>query len=264
MQTRSNALSLLTQPGVHEKHLHTTFPQGCQFDGVEPVFEYPLYCIAFTNRSGSNLLAEYLRDTPVFSGFREQLNVGAVKSVARSWELTRFPELFARIDREAEGKIYGFKASVDQLAMLWRMGIQRMYRGGLRIIQIEREDVLGQAISYQIALQTKAWTSRMKSECPEAEVEFNPEQISRLIEGIQRSGTATDLFVEIFDVPRLRVTYEELTHAPQAVLDRIAVFADQDAGGWTPAQPKITRQAGPINDKFRSAYRDYVASKVLR
>ena len=44
----------------HEKVLRKLFGAKCAYDG-RMVFDTPLMLIAFTNRCGSNLLADYLR-----------------------------------------------------------------------------------------------------------------------------------------------------------------------------------------------------------
>jgi LPS sulfotransferase NodH len=159
--------------------------------------------------------------------------------------------------------VHGFKASVDQLMMLERFGIPRMYEGGLKIIHITRGDLIGQAISYQIANQTKKWTSKQAGIMPEGAVVFNPEQISSLVQDAQNSANAISMLAEIFNVPRLHVTYERLVNVPQRVLDQVAEFTHQDAANWPVKEPDIKRQASPLNDDFRARYLNYIRSGVL-
>ena len=50
----------LSAQGPHESRVRALFPDAFAFAGERPVFSKPLCILAFTNRSGSNLLADYL------------------------------------------------------------------------------------------------------------------------------------------------------------------------------------------------------------
>ena len=63
----------LAEQGPHESKIRALFPDAFAWQGPEPLFSKPLYVLAFTNRSGSNLLADYLLQTGRFRGFGEAL-----------------------------------------------------------------------------------------------------------------------------------------------------------------------------------------------
>lgn len=254
----------LKTPGKHEDELRRFFNDKVSYGGP-PIFANPLYCLAFFNRSGSNLLANYLRGTPFFSGFHEQLNFDTVKKKALQWGCDNFPDyIIEATTRFSKGRfVHGFKASVDQLMMLERFGIPRMYQDGMKIIHITRDDLIGQAISYQIASQTKKWSSRQIGIMPEDAVCFDPEKISSLVQAAQYSANAIVMFAEIFDVPRLHVTYEMLVRNPLGVLEKVAEFTQQDTMEWSVKEPDIERQASELNDSFRARYLDYIQGTVL-
>lgn len=257
-------LSFLSQTGVHEKHLRKFFDGRVVYDGP-PVYDHPLYCIGFFNRSGSNLLAGYLRATPYFAGFHEQLNFDTVQNQAANFGAESFPDfLRAATDERAAGRfVYGFKASADQLMMLQRFGIPKMYAGGLRIIHILREDLIGQAVSYQIASQTQKWTSRQAGVGDAAEVTFNAKQITHLISAALESNNAIAAFADIFGHPRLQVGYEDLVADPRREIDRIAAFAGRGEARWPIKPPAIEQQASEINDRFRDQYRAHAVKALL-
>lgn len=237
------------------------FPAGCRYDDAEPVFNHPLICLGFTNRSGSNLLGSYLRDCPPLSGFREDLNTSTIEMHAARLGADTLPQALRLLSEEqcCTGKIYGFKTSAEQVLMLRRFSIERMYRGGIRLIDIRREDIVAQAISYDIALQTGRWTSRIM---PPIEVEpvCDPARIERLIVAIRASQTLMDLLVERDAVPRIIICYEDLVAAPAQQLHRIAQFCGFDTVGWSVGRPKIARQADATNLSFRERFRDHVAA----
>lgn len=251
----------LSKPGVHEKALRDHFGPNAVFTGTTPVFDHPLYCLAFFNRSGSNLLAEHLRATPYFSGFQEQLIHSAVINQSTAHNLSSFPDYIRHVSAKGAG-VHGFKASVDQLMMLERFNIPRMYAGGMRLIHIIREDVVGQAVSYAIASQTLQWTSRQKAVRSESEVHYDPALIAGLMEGALRSRNGIQLFAKVFDIPMIEVSYEQVVKRPKSALRRVGRFHGLPTGDWKIIKPRIDRQAGEINDQFRSAFLDYMRQKL--
>lgn len=237
------------------------FPAGCQYEDEEPVFNHPLICLGFTNRSGSNLLGSYLRDCPPLSGFREDLNTSTIEMHAARLGAKTLPQTLRLLSEEqsSTGGIYGFKTSAEQVLMLQRFGVERMYRGGIRLIDIRREDIVAQAISYDLALQTGRWTSRIT---PQIEVEpvCDPARIERLIVAIRASQTLMDLITERDAIPRIIIRYEDLVEAPAQQLHRIARFCGFDPAGWSVGRPKITRQADATNLLFRARFRGHVTA----
>lgn len=248
--------------GQTQKHIQAIqeiFGQQSPCDLSEPVFDYPLTCLGFTNRSGSNLLGSYLRDCPAFSGFKEDLLPSTVRTHANRLGATSFAQTLRLLSEERLGDsvTYGLKASVEQILMLQHFGIPKMYKGGLQVIEIRRDDIVGQAISYDIALQTGRWTSRIKAK-HNKEPNCDPVRIETMIAGIRASHTLMDLTVERDNIPRLIVRYEDITKSPDPVLAEIARFCGLDATGWSAKLPTIERQADATNAAFRTMFRSYL------
>jgi trehalose 2-sulfotransferase len=257
-------VSFLSQTGVHEKSLRHFFNGNVEYTGPA-IIDHPLYCIGFFNRSGSNLLAGYLRATPFFSGFHEQLNFDTVQKQSAEWGVTSFPDFIKEATaRFAKGKFaHGFKASVDQLMMLQRFGIPNMYAGGLRIIHITRQDLIGQAISYQIASQTQKWTSKQAGIGEDVTVRFDAQQVTRLVDGAQASANGIAIFAEIFGHPRLPVSYEDLVQSPHRILHQIAGFAGREGEDWPVEVPEIERQVSALNAQFRQLFLTQAQQEIL-
>ena len=245
--------SLLTEPGVHEKAMRARFGDDVMFTGDSPVFDTPLYLLAFCNRSGSNLLASHLRSTRYFGGFHEQLNAVTVEKQSEIHNIATNPDYIRTMTAHHMGnnKVYGFKASWDQMMMLLRFGIDRMYTG-VQVIHITRADVLKQAISYHIAVQTKQWTS--KQDGLDVEPVYDAHQITRLMEESARSEMAVRQICAMLDIPRMHVRYETLVRDPEAVVQRAARFADTNLGKWRPKEPPIQKQSNEINNVFYDRY----------
>lgn len=241
-----------------ERTIAGIFGEGCRYDG-DWVHDHPLICLGFTNRSGSNLLASYLRGCPPLSGFHEDLNSDTIQAHAKRLGTNTLPETLRQlsISRRGEGGVYGVKASVEQLIMLKHFGIDRMYRDGLHVIELRRSDIVGQAISYQIALQTGRWTSWMQPGNA-AQPVCDPPGLVRLIRDIRASQTLMDLVVEQHQIPRLILDYDALVTDPDAQLQKIANFCGFDPTGWSANAPALEQQADETNADFRSTFQRHL------
>ena len=255
-------LRRLAFPQNHEKVIRSFFGERVQYSGTEPVFSYPLYLLGFSNRTGSNLLAEYLRATKAFGGFREQLNHTSVVTLSESMGITTFPDYFIKVATKfgTPDSFYGFKASWTQILMLLRCGIDRMYKG-VKIIHLTRGDGVAQAISFSIAHQTSQWTSLQSR--VDTQPTFDFEDIAARLESNLFSSDAIALTCSLFDIPRLHVTYEVLTENPQSVMSEIEAFSGRDFGAWEPQPPLLEKQSGSINDKYRERFIASARRRIL-
>lgn len=244
----------LETPGVHEKEIKRFFKGNVQFDGDAPVFDEPLYLLAFSNRSGSNLLASYLRATPYFGGFHEQLIHSTVTTQATDGACETFPDYirWASTNYGQGYKTWGFKASWDQIMMLYRFGINRMYPS-VRIIHITRRDLVDQAVSYLIASQTKKWTSAHDGDAG-VEPAYDYATITKLMQSSASAELQMRMISVLFDVPYTQVRYEALVRRPEFVMDKIGQFANIDLSKWKPKEPPITKQANALNQEFYDRY----------
>ncbi len=249
-------LTDLAKPSEHETQIHDVLDGRVAFEGDAPIFDTPLYLLGFYNRCGSNLLAEALCSTPYFAGFREELNGRMVVNRIRRNRLTSFPEYIQVCSDQArqEGRIYGFKASWTQIAMLLRFGIDRMYPS-VRILHMTRRDVVAQAVSFWIAYQTKQWTSKIRAAV--AGPTFDPERIRSMMEAALFSDQAIDWICTLRDIPQQRIVYEDFIAAPADTMQAIGRFSGLDLTGWTPAEPTLRKQATEVNDAFRARFMDY-------
>ena len=241
----------LSAQGPHESRVRALFPDAFVFAGERPVFSKPLCILAFTNRSGSNLLADYLRQTGRFRGFGEGLNWEEVRRSLKHQPVASFPDFVARLAGPPnEPGIWGIKASWDQIIMLQRANIPAMF-SGVRIVHSVRRDLLGQAISHWIAHQTKRWTSAHKEQGIVPEVALD--RIEPILMDIVRSNSHIDLVARTLGIPRHIVVYERLQDDPAGEIARLAGAMSVDLTGWHPGTPRIARQRDETNDRFRDA-----------
>ena len=253
-----NYLASVFEHGVHATHyLRALGHDHVAFDGDAPVFDQPLHILAFTNRCGSNHLAELLRGHPGLRGFGEPLNHDyALASMAQAG-LTTFPDYIRHVATQLAlkpGQSLGLKASADQLRMLLSWGIDRMFPG-LRVLHLERLDLLGQAISYHIANQTGQWTSEHQPQ-PDVEPTYDFDRISNHIVSFSHANDAIALTAEVRALPYLRLTHEEVTSHPQDTIHRVFDWASLPAEAYRAPKPRLQKQASALSDEFRARFHE--------
>lgn len=236
--------------GLHEINIRALFPGAFAWPGTEPLFAKPLYLLAFTNRSGSNLLADYLRQTRAFRGFGEALNWDTVKRSLDQDKVSSFPDYVTRLAGPVnEPGRWGIKASWEQIIMLKRANIFSMFPS-VQVIHSVREDTVGQAVSHWIAHQTNQWTSVQQGSG--VTPEYAGDRIEHIVMDIIRSNCFIDLICRALDLPRQVVRYERLQADPADEISRLASALSIDLEGWQPGIPRISRQRGDTNAAFRS------------
>ena len=240
----------LAQQGPHERNIRTLFPGAFVREGTEPLFTKPLYLLAFTNRSGSNLLADYLRQTREFRGFGEGLNWDTVQRSLEQYPADSFPDYVARLAGPLnEPGRWGIKASWEQIVMLKRANIFSMFPS-VQVIHSVREDLVGQAVSHWIAHQTNQWTSAQQGSG--VNPDYAGDRIEHILMDAVRSNGFINLICRTLDLPRHVVVYERLQANPADEISRLGHALSLDLDGWQPGTPRIARQRNATNATFRS------------
>ncbi len=255
---------IMAASGNHETAIREFFPETFTYEGTEPEFGGPLVLLGFFNRSGSTLLGEYLKGLRGFSGFAEHLNHPVVRNVSEKQGIESFPDYFRAAQARYSPKpkhIHGFKASWDQLLMLKRARIDKMYQG-VKMVHIVRGDVVGQAISLVIANQTLQWTSRQTPQAT-ADPVFNAGRIARAVQACLEEEIRMRLVTELLEVPYMRVTYEGLDNSPATVIARIGRFLGRNLSTWSPSEPRLERQANELNAEWRERYMAMAKDELL-
>ncbi|WP_378951186.1 Stf0 family sulfotransferase [Mesorhizobium sp. ANAO-SY3R2] len=254
---------LFFTPGIHESSALAVFDGAVKYSG-DPIYPFPLYLIGFTNRSGSNLIAEHLQSTGQFSGLQERFNWDAMPIDAAEFGAKSFPEFVTMIvDRGlVPGTVYGFKAGWDQIAMLLRWRIDTMFSGGVRVIHTIRRDLLEQAVSFSIADQTKRWTSLVEGE-PDASPVFRFEDIEGRVAGAAQANQLIAYLCSLFEIPRLEAYYEEFAADPIPSIHRIGEFAGLDLSQWVPTETRLKKQADDTNIQFIERFRKATRQQIL-
>lgn len=238
----------LSHIGEHEKRLRKL----ANFDCIHPlggaVFPRPLYLMAFTNRCGSNLLADYINQTGLIGGFHESLNFDTISSTADREGIDNISRYFYFLhERFAKQETLGVKASWDQILMLARFNVFSMFPA-VRVVHIRRAEVVSQAVSHWIAHQTKRWTSTMKGEQIEPEYDFSA--IQNIVSNIQMANSIIPILSRVLGAAHVGVLYEGLVRDPQTTVVNVTGTLGLELGAWKASAPKINKQADKVNERF--------------
>ena len=234
----------------HEHEIRALFQGEVAFTGDRPAIDRPLLILAFTNRSGSNLLADYLVQTGQVAGLGEFLNHETVSRQKDVLQVRSAPDYLLALARRLsrEGQHFGVKASAEQLDFLIRWRLPCLFTR-TTVVHIHRDDILGQAVSHWIALQTGQWTSQQDGRTVAADFDVSAAQM--IAHNVLRSDSAIRMKCGLHFLPYVSVSYEELTFDPATTVARIGKAAGIDLDGWTPAAPKIERQATLLNQTLK-------------
>ncbi|PAU95477.1 Stf0 family sulfotransferase [Paracoccus salipaludis] len=235
----------------HEYEIRAHFRGQVAFTGDHPLIDRPLLILAFTNRSGSNLLADYLVQTGQVAGLGEFLNHETVAKQKGVLAVQSAPDYLLTLARRLsrEDQQFGVKASAEQLDFLIRWKLPRLFTR-TTVVHIHRDDILGQAVSHWIALQTGQWTSQQDRR--KVAADFDVTTTQTIAHNILRSDSAIRMKCGLYCLPYISVSYEELTLDPAATIARIGRVASINLGSWKPADPKIERQATPLNNALKA------------
>lgn len=250
---------LLGQVGPHEAAIKAQFVGRNRFEGAQPVFPTPLIIMAFTNRCGSHLLADYLRQTGKLAGFGEFLNASVVTKQAQG--AAQFPDYICGLHQRlcSNDEVLGIKASYDQILMLLRWNIPAMFTG-LRIIHLTRSDAIAQAVSHAIATQSAQWTSLQKSNG--VVPRFQVKQIDAILQEQDRANALIRLIAQTTATPRAQAHYEAIAKDPATHVGRLLTFCGIDAPDWVPCPPQVQKQAGAVNMEFVQRYVEQLGKAI--
>jgi LPS sulfotransferase NodH len=249
---------MLATPGTHERHLQKLFAGRMSFADQDPAFDRPLMIIAFSNRSGSNLVCDYALQSGRVAGAGEYLNHDVVEVQARGAGVASLPDYIRHLDRTLaqSSKVLALKASWDQLAMLVRHNITGMFHKTL-VLHCTRNDTLAQAVSYAIALRSGRWMSTTQTGAAPDPSDIPLSEIEMQMEEFHRANLLIRMLCEAHGLRRWDIGYERLCQDKGAHLAQALRAAALVPPGWLPGVPRLERQAGPLNETLAG---DFLAS----
>lgn len=211
--------------------------------------------LCYTNRSGSNYLADALHSTGRFNLADEMLSHDEVFADVRRHGHASFADFLAAHFRwrMVEGR-FAVKVATLHLELLGRAGVLDHCRDTARYVFIERADRLGQAISAEIAWQTGQWTTRTTVEVPIERLTFSRDRIARLIAGFAEDNRTFDVFFGHNGIVPVHVVYEHLVADPARQISAIGAALGLPGLRLAPERITVQRQAGALNARWRAMF----------
>lgn len=225
-----------------------------QLDASE-LKKYRVLFICFTNRCGSNYLAELLARSGLYNVAGEFLNFDTVLNHQKIKGFNSLAEYFSILMQERSvANNFACKISATQLAMLYRIGLLQQLAPSSKFLMIERGDLLKQAISLDIASRTGQWTSYMEARNAVDESSFEAAKLRRMIKSLARQQYYFRLFFGVNGINPFQVNYETLISDGAHVLNRLMSWLGHDRVSIRMDNTDTSKQSGQLNDLWRKKY----------
>jgi LPS sulfotransferase NodH len=213
------------------------------------------YLVCTTPRSGSTFLCRLLRGARDMGRPDEHLAEGR-NTAARAAGGPAWIEAIVREGRSANG-VFGVKLFPPHHRALQQAGIRPGdWLPGLRHVLLRRRDLVGQAVSFAIALQTDQWVGWKAPETPR-EARYDAPLIARLFDRLVEWEGYWRRYFALAAVTPLELDYEEVQQRPAAAVAAIrahlglpAVPHAGPAEPFLPTRPQRTSR----NDEWRARF----------
>ncbi|MCB8883499.1 hypothetical protein ACELLULO517_24845 [Acidisoma cellulosilytica] len=237
----------------HRAVLPDLFGEDPPVEQVDPSIRFFFLC--FTNRCGSNFLAELVAANGRLNRAEEVYNADTVTPHVQERGFKSFAGymnfLCGRLQRS---KWFCSKISLEQLLMLTETGVLDQIIDRSQFLVLERQDRLAQAISLLVAVQNQQWTSAHQARMPDEALVYSRAVIDEQMAEIGAQNAGFQRFFEANGLTPKTLTYEAVVQSPLTQL--------QDIGAWlrvggleaSVASLPIHRQDSPIKQTWRTYY----------
>lgn len=234
---------------VHSKIINKIFVPICYSSNKITKNDIEFIIIAFTNRSGSNLLMEYLGQISITACRDEILNIDNI--LRRKKQCDTLAEYILENAPTTKTKQLAIKASWEQIMLLHQHGVLNYFKS-VKVVHIERKNKIYQAVSHLIATQTGKWTSKMKSRAQQATYSY--EKIDQILMQKHYENAAIMNICKSLRLSYTQIFYENLERNPKAVLNRLLKFFSIEGEINKLESPTIVKQRNSLNEKMVSQY----------
>jgi LPS sulfotransferase NodH len=214
------------------------------------------YFVAFVPRSGSTFLSTQLWKSGSLGAPLEYLNsYYDLIQLVRRFEVDNLEEYLNEIvkHRTTPNGVFGLKISRAQFQFFRQIEFAHELRPQHWIF-IDRKDKHAQAVSLDIAIQTRAWSSRNRS-MKKPQYRFN--KIRQRFDRLNREHQFWDRFFASSRIEPVRIDYEDFLLDPDGHVARILKLWDVPSEpAFSPIVPEITRQRTPVTEDWTSRFRE--------
>jgi LPS sulfotransferase NodH len=201
-------------------------------------------------RSGSNHLAELMAS----AGLGHPLEWFGGRRLLERPDYPRDPRaqlLRALTEGRSSSGVYAIKLFASQFAQVAKKLNLPASLPNPRYVRLTRSDLLGQAISWTRARQTRRFRSTEVSHAPPR---YDGGAIAESLERILMENLAWDGWFAKNGLSFLSLTYEQIQQDPRASLEQIARLADIEPVWGTNLQSGLEIQRDTINDEWRKRF----------
>jgi len=255
MQNQSPSINLFS--GVHSEKINTYF-QNVSRDQVDnlvsnenkDIVSTEMFFICFTNRCGSNYLAQAISSDGRLAQPGENINFNTVVNISKDRGFSSFKEYFLWLvsSLKRESNFFGCKVSPDQLFFLYKQGLFELFKPKPKFIHMKRKDVIGQAVSLFIANKTKRWTSIQDGE--NFVVEYNPSELISIVKSIHYQNSIFESLFDLFGINPLVISYEDFIRNPNESIQLIGDFLNIKDLKYVSENVTYTKQSNEKNDEL--------------
>jgi LPS sulfotransferase NodH len=239
---------------VHLDHVRDKIPDPGKCD-LTAAKKLQFLFICYTNRCGSNFVAELLASTGAYNLAGEFFNHDTVNNHMQTRALKDIAAYFEYLcDTQSKNGKLASKLAVTHLQILHMSGILDQIIDRCRFLVVERNDRLMQAISMSIASQTGQWASYMPSRTPHSDAEFSRKQIEAVIEGTIKQQRVFDLFFAYNGIDHHKIIYEQLVSAPELNIEALSGWLGESIGRVNLEKIKLQRQMSTKNVEWRRLF----------
>ena len=211
--------------------------------------------LCFTNRSGSNYLAELLGSTRQINVGGEFLNFDTALVHIGQNGLNSFYDYFiGLIDKQSVKGNFACKIAITQIVLLQQAGLLDELMPYSRFVVSERADLLGQAISLEIASRTGKWTSYMQPTGSVSEADFDRNRLEMIIRNLSHEQQLFRLFFAINGLEHFQVNYEQLTSHTSTVMRMMCEWLQIEAPLGCFERTVTARQSDALNTAWRRKF----------
>jgi LPS sulfotransferase NodH len=211
--------------------------------------------LCFTNRSGSNYLAELLGSTGQINVGGEFLNFDTALRHIEKNDLSSFYDYFIDlIDRLSVKGSFACKIAITQIALIQQAGLLDELMPYSRFVVSERADLLGQAISLEIASRTGKWTSYMQPTGSVSEADFDRNRLEMIIRNISYEQQLFRLFFAINGLEYFQINYEQLTSHTSTVMQMMCDWLGIEVPPGCFERTVTERQSDALNKAWRRKF----------
>ncbi len=210
------------------------------------------YAICTTQRSGSNFLGQLLESTRLLGRPKEYFNPG----IRRNPGMEDHPrDSHGQLERittrgATPNGVYGLKLFPGQAR---RAAVTHWANvlPGLKFIHLERQDVLGVALSHVRALQTDQYRSTRPVL---GEAVYDRDKIYERLRDAVVSQACWRLYFSRNGISVLSLVYEDVVRAPQAAVDAVARLVGVDGAIIDPSVVDMRVQRDEVTDEWRERF----------